>query len=80
MTWLTSTTADEKRVQALDGAKGIVRKQLQLPASEASMDRIYIGDLHQAEIHVEVDFHLGSKVRQSALMQCERSGHHWPVA
>lgn len=62
ITWL-NTSAEQARQLALDGAHSEVEKLLQAPKSELTMDRIYIGEYHQGELEVAVDFHLGSKVR-----------------
>lgn len=62
ITWL-NTSAEQARQLALDGAHSEVERLLQAPKSELTMDRIYIGEYHQGELEVAVDFHLGNKVR-----------------
>lgn len=59
---LTSMSTEETRRRAVEGAQLVVGELLQVPASDARVDRVYIGSYHQTALEVSVDFHLGTKV------------------
>lgn len=65
---LTEPSPEMARERAVQGAQVVVGKLLQAPASDATVDRIYIGEYHQAAMEFAVDFHLGSKVRLLSLV------------
>lgn len=60
--WLFNPSPKAARRQALADAQAVVRKVLQVPKPDSSMDRIYVEKYHQSEITVQIDFHLGTKV------------------
>lgn len=61
---LTNSSSEAAaRARAVTAAQQVVGKLLEAPASDVTVDRIYIGHYHQSEIVVQVEFHLGTKAR-----------------
>ena len=55
-------STEETRAMAVEGARQVVGQLLPVPASDARVDRIYIGSYHQTALEFSVVFHLGTKV------------------
>lgn len=72
---LTNSSSEAAaRARAVAAAQQVVGQLLEAPASDVTVDRIYIGRYHQSELVVEVEFHLGTKARsrffQLMLLRC----------
>ena len=59
---LTSSSPERARKRAVIAAQKMVGQLLEAPASDATVDRIYVGHYNQSQLVVAVEFHLGTKV------------------